>query len=188
MPSRIEDYALIGDCEAAALVARNGSLDWLCWPRFDSDACFAALLVDRAIKSVEQFALEGPLDHGREVAAAIHADVCRRGYDRELGSFVQSYGSKQLDASLLLLPMIGFLPAEDPRVRGTLRAVERRLLVDGLVMRYDTAGSRDVCPQGRAPSSPAAFGWSTPTSCNTAGTTRGCCSGGCSTCETTSGC
>jgi glycosyl hydrolase family 15 len=82
------------------------------------------------------------------VAAAIHADVWRRGYDRELGSFVQSYGSKQLDASLLLLPIIGFLPAEDPRVRGTLRAVERRLLVDGLVRRYDTAGSRDGLPAG----------------------------------------
>jgi GH15 family glucan-1,4-alpha-glucosidase len=99
-------------------------------------------------KSAEQFALEGPLDHWREVAAAIHADVCRRGYDSELGSFVQSYGSKQLDASLLLLPMIGFLPPEDPRMRGTVRAVERQLLVDGLVMRYDTAASDDGLPAG----------------------------------------
>jgi GH15 family glucan-1,4-alpha-glucosidase len=115
---------------------------------FTYSKVMAWLAFDRAIKSAEQFALEGPLDHWREVAAAIHADVCRRGYDRELGSFVQSYGSKQLDASLLLLPMIGFLPAEDPRVRGTLRAVERRLLVDGLVMRYDTAGSPDGLPAG----------------------------------------
>jgi GH15 family glucan-1,4-alpha-glucosidase len=115
---------------------------------FTYSKVMAWLAFDRAIKSAEQFALEGPLDHWREVAAAIHADVCRRGYDRELGSFVQSYGSKQLDASLLLLPMIGFLPPEDPRVRGTLRAVERRLLVDGLVMRYDTAGSRDGLPAG----------------------------------------
>jgi GH15 family glucan-1,4-alpha-glucosidase len=115
---------------------------------FTYSKVMAWLSFDRAIKSAEQFALEGPLDHWREVAAAIHADVCRRGYDRELGSFVQSYGSKQLDASLLLLPMIGFLPAEDQRVRGTLRAVERRLLVDGLVMRYDTAGSRDGLPAG----------------------------------------
>jgi GH15 family glucan-1,4-alpha-glucosidase len=115
---------------------------------FTYSKVMAWLAFDRAIKSAEQFALEGPLDHWREVAAAIHVDVCRRGYDRELGSFVQSYGSKQLDASLLLLPMIGFLPAEDPRVRGTLRAVERRLLVDGLVMRYDTAGSPDGLPAG----------------------------------------
>jgi GH15 family glucan-1,4-alpha-glucosidase len=115
---------------------------------FTYSKVMAWLAFDRAIKSAEQFALEGPLDHWREVAAAIHADVCRRGYDRELGSFVQSYGSKQLDASLLLLAMIGFLPAEDPRVRGTLRAVEQRLLVDGLVMRYDTAGSPDGLPAG----------------------------------------
>src|SRR5436190_14662526 len=115
---------------------------------FTYSKVMAWLAFDRAIKSAEQFALEGPLDHWREVAAAIHADVCRRGYDRELGSFVQGYGSKQFDASLLLLPMIGFLPAEDPRVRRTLRAVERRLLVDGLVMRYDTAGSPDGLPAG----------------------------------------
>ncbi len=116
--------------------------------QFTYSKVMAWLAFDRAIKSAEQFALEGPLDHWREVAAAIHADVCRRGYDRELGSFVQSYGSRQLDASLLLLPMIGFLPAEDSRVRGTVRAVEGRLLVDGLVMRYDTASSPDGLPAG----------------------------------------
>jgi GH15 family glucan-1,4-alpha-glucosidase len=115
---------------------------------FTYSKVMAWLAFDRAIKSAEQFGLDGPLDHWREVAAAIHADVCRRGYDRELGSFVQSYGSKQLDASLLLLPIVGFLLPEDPRVRGTLRAVERRLLADGLVMRYDTAASHDGLPAG----------------------------------------
>jgi GH15 family glucan-1,4-alpha-glucosidase len=115
---------------------------------FTYSKVMAWLAFDRAIKSAEQFGLEGPLEHWREVAAAIHADVCGRGYDRELGSFVQSYGSKQLDASLLLLPTVGFLPPEDPRMRGTLRAIERRLLVDGLVMRYDTAASPDGLPAG----------------------------------------
>jgi GH15 family glucan-1,4-alpha-glucosidase len=103
---------------------------------------------DRAIKSAEQFGLEAPLARWRELAAAIHADVCRRGFDPELGSFVQSYGSKHLDASLLLLPLVGFLPPDDPRVRGTLQAIERRLLVDGFVMRYDTAATDDGLPPG----------------------------------------
>jgi GH15 family glucan-1,4-alpha-glucosidase len=103
---------------------------------------------DRAIKTAEQFGLDGPLDRWREIAAAIHADVCSRGYDRVLGSFVQSYGSKQLDASLLLMPLVGFLPPEDARVRGTLQAVERRLLVDGLLRRYDTAATPDGLPAG----------------------------------------
>jgi GH15 family glucan-1,4-alpha-glucosidase len=103
---------------------------------------------DRAIKSAEEFKLEGPLDRWRAVAAEIRADVCRRGFDPELGSFVQSYGGKQLDASLLLLPEVGFLPPDDARVRGTLRAIEQRLLVDGLVMRYDTETSKDGLPPG----------------------------------------
>jgi GH15 family glucan-1,4-alpha-glucosidase len=74
--------------------------------------------------------------------------VCRRGYDPELGSFVQSYGAKQLDASLLLIPHVGFLPPDDARVRGTLEAIEKRLLVDGFVMRYNTAASEDGLPVG----------------------------------------
>jgi GH15 family glucan-1,4-alpha-glucosidase len=64
--------------------------------------------------------------------------VCERGFDRELGSFTQSYGSQELDASLLLIPLVGFLPANDPRVRGTVEAIERTLLRDGLVLRYLT--------------------------------------------------
>jgi GH15 family glucan-1,4-alpha-glucosidase len=103
---------------------------------------------DRAIQSAEQFGLQGPLERWRHVAAAIHADVCRRGFDPELDCFVQAYGSKQLDASLLLLPSVGFLPPEDRRVRGTLRAIEKRLLVDGFVLRYDTAATDDGLPPG----------------------------------------
>ena len=115
---------------------------------FTYSKVMAWVAFDRAIKSAEAFGLAGPLDRWREVAAAIHADVCRRGFDQELGTFVQSYDSKQPDASLLLLPSVGFLPPDDPRVRGTLQAIERRLLVNGLVMRYDAAATRDGLPPG----------------------------------------
>jgi GH15 family glucan-1,4-alpha-glucosidase len=108
----------------------------------------AWLAFDRAIRSAEKFSLDGPLDRWREVCAAIRADVLRRGFDNGLGSFVQSYGSKQLDASLLLLPLVGFLPPEDPRVRGTVQAIEQRLMVDGFVKRYDSAATDDGLPPG----------------------------------------
>ena len=78
----------------------------------------------------------------------IHEDVCRKAFDPELGSFVQAYGSKALDASLLLLPLVGFLPPEDPRIIGTVEAIERRLLVDGFVLRYDTGEVADGLPPG----------------------------------------
>ena len=85
----------------------------------------------------------------RDIADEIHAEVCERGFDRELDSFVQAYGSKQLDASLLLIPLVGFLPADDPRVRGTLRAIEERLLIDGeFVLRYESEHTRDGLPPG----------------------------------------
>src|SRR5207244_13494930 len=113
---------------------------------FTYSKVMAWVAFDRAIRSAEEFKLEGPLDRWRAVAAEIHADVCRRGFDRELGSFVQCYGGKQLDASLLLLPEVGFLPPDDARVRGTLRAIEQRLLVDGPVMRYDTEYSQHGPP------------------------------------------
>ncbi len=78
----------------------------------------------------------------------LHDEICTRGYDAELGSFVQSYGSKALDASLLLLPTTGFLPPNDPRVRGTIEAIERHLVVDGFVLRYDTGTGVDGLPPG----------------------------------------
>jgi GH15 family glucan-1,4-alpha-glucosidase len=108
----------------------------------------AWVAMDRAIRAIENFGLQGPLDRWKRVRATIHAEVCSRGFDRELGSFVQSYGSRELDASLLLLPTTGFLPADDPRIRGTIEAVERRLLVDGFVLRYDTGSAVDGLPPG----------------------------------------
>ena len=92
---------------------------------------------DRGIKSVEQFGLKAPLEKWRGLRDAIHRDVCEKGFDRELNSFVESYGSKLLDASVLMLPSVGFLPPADPRVRGTLEAIERHMMPDGFVLRHD---------------------------------------------------
>jgi GH15 family glucan-1,4-alpha-glucosidase len=103
---------------------------------------------DRAIKSAQQFALPGPVERWLELRAEIHADICLDGFNRELGSFVQCYGGKTLDASLLLLPSFGFLPPGDPRIVGTVAAVERTLLTDGLVQRYNTAETDDGLPPG----------------------------------------
>jgi GH15 family glucan-1,4-alpha-glucosidase len=94
---------------------------------------------DRGIKLAEEAGLEAPVARWRAVAAELHAEICALAFNPELGSFVQSYGSTWLDGSLLLLPTTGFLPCEDPRIAGTVRAVERRLVVDGLVMRHDPA-------------------------------------------------
>ena len=108
---------------------------------FSKVMCWVAF--DRAVKSAEQFGLAGPVDHWRALRDEIHAEVCAKGYDAGMGSFVQSYGSIGLDASLLKLPTVGFLPASDPRVRGTVEAVERHLMPDGLVLRYDAHAADD---------------------------------------------
>jgi GH15 family glucan-1,4-alpha-glucosidase len=92
---------------------------------------------DRGIKSAERFGLEAPLQLWRTLRDRIHQDVCDHGFDPEQNAFVESYGSKMLDASVLMLPLAGFLPADDPRVQGTLAAVERHLIRDGLVLRHD---------------------------------------------------
>jgi GH15 family glucan-1,4-alpha-glucosidase len=94
---------------------------------------------DRGARLASEFGLQGPMERWSEIAREIHTEVCSKGYDAELGSFVQSYGSKWLDGSLLLIPTTGFLPIEDPRIVGTIRAVEKRLLADGFVMRHDPA-------------------------------------------------
>jgi len=108
----------------------------------------AWVALDRGIRAIEVNKVEGPVDRWREVRQRIHAEVCERGYDSERGTFVQSYGSKNLDASLLLIPTTGFLPATDARVRGTIEAVERHLFVDGFVRRYDTHATDDGLPAG----------------------------------------
>ncbi len=104
--------------------------------------------LDRAIKAAEAYGLEGPVERWRELAARIHAEVCERGVDPKRGCFVRSYGARDLDASLLLLPQLGFLPPEDPRVHATVRAVEEDLLRDGFVQRYDTSSGVDGLPHG----------------------------------------
>jgi GH15 family glucan-1,4-alpha-glucosidase len=110
---------------------------------FTYSKAMAWVAFDRAIKSAEMYKLPGPLAHWRRVRDEIHSDVCTRGFDPEMNSFVRAYGSKELDASLLLLPAIGFLPPDDPRIVGTVAAIERDLVTDGLVRRYDTAISED---------------------------------------------
>ncbi len=102
--------------------------------------------VDRAIRTIQEFGEEGPLERWIRLRAEIHDEVCRFGFSLELNSFVQYYGSKQLDASLLMLPVIGFLPPEDPRIIGTVAAIEKNLLHNGLVARYDTKSSVDGLP------------------------------------------
>ncbi|HVY06794.1 MAG TPA: glycoside hydrolase family 15 protein [Burkholderiales bacterium] len=109
----------------------------LCWVAFD-----------RGVKAVEDFGLDGPVERWRRVRDAIHADVCRRGYSEAVRSFVQSYDSTDLDASLLLIAGTGFLPWDDPRILSTVEAIGRHLTVDGLVLRYRTDPRVDALPPG----------------------------------------
>jgi GH15 family glucan-1,4-alpha-glucosidase len=109
----------------------------------------ACVAFDRA---ADGCAAEGSNEEARRwraLAEEVHAEICERGFDRELDSFVQVYGSKRLDASLLLLPLVGFLPATDPRMQGTLRAIEDKLLIDDeFVLRYETDDAEDGLPAG----------------------------------------
>jgi GH15 family glucan-1,4-alpha-glucosidase len=115
---------------------------------FTFSKVMAWVALDRGIRTAEDFHLDGPLERWKAVRRAIHDDVCAKGFDRGLGSFVQAFGTQALDASLLLLPTMGFLPVSDPRIRGTIEAVERHLLVDGFVLRYNTHQTADGLPPG----------------------------------------
>src|SRR5258706_9011581 len=117
----------------------------------------AWLAFDRPVKDVEAFGVEGPAQRRRQGRDAIHAQVCERAYDPKRGSFMQSYGSPHPDPSLLLIPQVGFLPPDDARVRGTIDAIERNLLIDGLVMRYSTATRVDALPEGEGTFLPCSF-------------------------------
>ncbi len=115
---------------------------------FTFSKVMAWVAFDRGIKDAEAFGLRAPIDRWREARDAIHAAVCRDGYNEKLGSFVQSFGAEALDASLLMMPTLGFLPHDDPRIRGTVAAIERDLLVDGFVLRYRTEDGKDGLPAG----------------------------------------
>jgi GH15 family glucan-1,4-alpha-glucosidase len=108
----------------------------------------AWVALDRAIKAVELHGLDGPVEEWRKLRSVIHDQVCAEGYSPELGSFTQAYGSKELDASLLLVPAVGFLPIDDYRVVGTIEAVMRDLMVDGFVARYNNSSGADGLPGG----------------------------------------
>jgi GH15 family glucan-1,4-alpha-glucosidase len=117
---------------------------------FTHSKVMAWVAVDRAIQGVERFGLEGPVDRWRALRTRIHDEVCRLGYDAERESFVQYYGARDLDASLLMIPLVGFLPIEDARVQGTIRAIERELVTDGFVARYRTDPAVDGLPEGES--------------------------------------
>ncbi|MBV8550019.1 MAG: glycoside hydrolase family 15 protein [Acidobacteriaceae bacterium] len=98
---------------------------------------------DRAVRTIEMFGEKGPVERWRKVRAEIHDEVCRLGYSQQVNSFVQYFGSKELDASVLMMPLVGFLPAEDQRIKNTVAAIEKHLMHDGLVARYNPASSVD---------------------------------------------
>ena len=124
---------------------------------FTNSKVMAWVAFDRAIKTVEHFKLEGPIARWRKLRRAVHDDVCRYGFNPELGAFTQSYGSKQLDASALLIALVGFLPPQDPRVKSTVDAIKKHLVADGLVRRYDSAAGIDGLPPGEGVFLPCSF-------------------------------
>jgi GH15 family glucan-1,4-alpha-glucosidase len=115
---------------------------------FTFSKVMAWVAFDRGIRAVEMHGLDGPVERWRGLRDEIHAEVCRRGFDGTLGSFVQSFDSQALDASLLLIPLVGFLPIEDPRVAGTIAAIEKHLFADGFVLRYNSYETKDGLPPG----------------------------------------
>ena len=127
---------------------------------FTHSKVMAWVAFDRGVQAVERFGRPGPADRWREIRAAIHREVLERGFDVELNSFTQSYDSKRLDASLLVIPLVGFLPADDPRMVGTVAAIERDLYRNGFVYRYaDDEKGRDVdgLPPGEGAFLPCTF-------------------------------
>ena len=116
--------------------------------QFTHSKVMAWVAMDRAVKSVEEFGLEGHASKWRQIRQQIHDEVCREGFDPALNSFVQYYGSRDPDASLLMLPLVGFLPATDPRMLGTVEHIQRRLVRGGFVDRYPSVPEVDGLPPG----------------------------------------
>jgi GH15 family glucan-1,4-alpha-glucosidase len=124
---------------------------------FTHSKVMAWVAFDRAVKDAEAGGQDAPIERWRQVRDEIHAQVCERGFDVAGNTFVQSYDSTLLDASVLLIPQVGFLPGDDPRVLGTIAAIERHLVVDGLVLRYSTDTNVDALPSGEGAFLPCSF-------------------------------
>jgi GH15 family glucan-1,4-alpha-glucosidase len=116
--------------------------------QFTHSKVMAWVAFDRGVKMASQQGLEAPVEEWAALCDRIHADVCRQGYDADRNTFTQAYGEPALDASLLRLPLVGFLPVEDPRVAGTVAAIEAELMTDGFVRRYDTHRTQDGLEPG----------------------------------------
>lgn len=135
--------AIVGEPDEGIWEVRGGRR------HFTYSKVMAWVAFDRTLKDAERFGLDdAPLDRWRQVRDRLHAEICERGYDAGRNTFVQSYGGEELDASLLLIPVVGFLPADDPRVVGTVDAIARELDAGGLVLRYRTAEGVDGLPPG----------------------------------------
>jgi carbohydrate kinase (thermoresistant glucokinase family) len=124
---------------------------------FTFSKIMAWVALDRTVRDAERFNFQAPLDSWRKLRDRMHATICGLGFDSERNTFTQSFGSSELDASLLLIPLVGFLPADDPRVRGTVAAIERELVIDGLVLRYRTKIDIDGLPTGEGVFLPCTF-------------------------------
>ncbi|HEX7667738.1 MAG TPA: glycoside hydrolase family 15 protein, partial [Polyangiaceae bacterium] len=124
---------------------------------FTHSKVMAWVAFDRSVKLIEQLGLEGPVERWRQTRDAIHDEICRKAYDHEKRAFVQYYGGREVDATALLMPLVGFLPIDDPRVKSTIKAVESDLLIDGFVRRYRTKTSTDGLPPGEGCFLPCSF-------------------------------
>jgi GH15 family glucan-1,4-alpha-glucosidase len=124
---------------------------------FTQSKVMAWVAFDRAVRAAEQHGRDGPVERWRQARDAIHRQVCEKGFDPGQNTFVQSYGAKLLDASLLMIPLVGFLPADDPRVRGTVAAVEKHLMKHGFVERYKPSQEVDGLPPGEGAFLPCTF-------------------------------
>ncbi|WP_297297086.1 glycoside hydrolase family 15 protein [uncultured Methylovirgula sp.] len=125
--------------------------------QFTFSKVMAWVALDRSVRDAERFELQAPLERWRQLRDRIHATVCEQGFDPGKNAFTQSFGSPELDASLLLIPVVGFLPPDDPRISGTVAAIEKELMVDGLVLRYRTKTGIDGLPPGEGVFLPCSF-------------------------------
>src|SRR5262245_4986275 len=124
---------------------------------FTHSKVMAWVAFDRAVKAVERFRREGPVERWRSLRDSLHEEICRAAFDPVRQTFTQAYGAQELDASVLMIPLVGFLPARDPRVRSTVAAVERELLRDGFLLRYSTREVDDGLPPGEGVFLPCSF-------------------------------